>query len=101
MAKWADYCISAVRYDSEHDHIDSVRVHPDNGDSIGSSSEWTRASVVSSIDSGKSFITITSGSDGKWHKGADVHIITVNGVRYLRTDNNSTGSDNLENLPEF
>ena len=29
MAKWADYGISAVRYNSEHTHIVRVRAYPD------------------------------------------------------------------------
>lgn len=35
MAKWANYGISAVWYNSAHAHIDRVRTHPDNGDTIG------------------------------------------------------------------
>lgn len=27
MVKWADYLISAVLYDSEHSHMEKVRVH--------------------------------------------------------------------------
>lgn len=34
MAKWADYGISAVRYDSDDQYIDQVKVHKDNGDTI-------------------------------------------------------------------
>lgn len=49
MAKWADYCISAVRFNSQHTHIDKVRTHPDNGDSIGSSSDYARQDVVAAI----------------------------------------------------
>jgi hypothetical protein len=100
MAKWADYCISAVRYDGSH--IERVRVHEDDGgDSIGSYTEWARSRVVSSIDGGKTFVTITKNSDGKWCKGKSVHVIKVNGVKYIRTDGNAKESDNLESLPEF
>ncbi len=101
MAKWADYCISAVRYNSEHTHIVKTRVHADSGDSIGAANEWTRAEVVDAIGRGKTFVTITRNSDGKWSKGEDVRIVTVNGTKYIRTDANSKASDNLGNLPEF
>lgn len=101
MTKWADYCISAVRYNSEHTHIVKVKVHVDSGDQIGSPTEWTRFEVVSTIENRKTFVTIARSSDGKWKKGEDVHIITVGGVKYLRTDANSKASDNLGNLPEF
>ena len=30
MTKWADYCISAVRYDEDETHIVKVKVHADS-----------------------------------------------------------------------
>jgi molybdopterin biosynthesis enzyme len=101
MDKWADYGISAVRYNAEQTHILRVKVHEDKGDTIGIAVEQTRSEVVSAIERGESFVTILRGADNKWEKGQDVHIITVNGVKYIRTDQNRRASDNLENLPEF
>ena len=101
MAKWADYCISEVSYNSEHTHIVKVSAREDKGDSLGSPSDWTRSQVVSALETNKTFITVTKGNDGKYIKGEDVRIITVNGVKYIRTDANSTAADNLGNLPEF
>jgi len=101
MAKWADYCISAVRYNPERTHIVKVKVHINSGDTIGTATEWTRSEVVTVIGAGKTFVTITRTTDGKWNKGEDVRIIIVNGVKYIRTDANSKASDNLGNLPEF
>jgi len=101
MTKWADYCISAVRYNEDETHIVKVKVHLDNSDTIGSSSEWTREKVVSAIEGGTTFVTIFKGNDGKWEKGQDVHVVKVNGKKYIRTDKNSRAADNLENLPEF
>ncbi len=101
MTKWADYCISEVRYTTEHAHISNVKVHTDNLDTIGSANEWTRSQVLHAIDEGKTFVTIIRNSEGKWSKGQDVHIVIVNNTRYIRTDKNSKAADNLENLPEF
>lgn len=101
MAKLAHYYISAVRYNDEHTHIVKVKVHVAADDSFGSAVEWTRSEVVSSIEKGYSFITIVRSSNGEWHKGEDVRIITVGGVKYIRTDANSKATDNLGNLPEF
>jgi hypothetical protein len=101
MEKWADYCISKVKYNQEHTHIVKVFVHEDKGDSIGGGGEWLRSQVISSLDAGKTFITITKSADNKWTKGQEVHIITVGGVKYIRTDKNQKAADNLENLPEF
>lgn len=101
MAKWADYGISAVRYDKERKHIQKVKVHEDNGDTFGQPSEETRSAVVSSIESGKTYVTILTSTDKKWTKGEDVHIVTIEKKKYLRTDANETEEDNLGELPEF
>ncbi|MCB2141249.1 DUF3892 domain-containing protein [bacterium] len=102
MAKWADYCISAVRYNEDETHIVKVKVHADEGETIGSASEWKREDVVSAIERGNTLITILENADGKkWVIGQEVHIIKMNGNKFIRTDKNATASDNLENLPEF
>ncbi len=100
MAKWADYVITAVRYASDPKHIDSVQVRPDTGGSIGSASTRTRAKVIEEIDAGTTFVTAYE-KDGKWSKGEDVRVITVDGKKYIRTDANSKAADNLGNLPTF
>lgn len=101
MSKWADYGISAVRYNQAHTHIVKVRIHPDDGESIGDAMESTRENVVAAIKKGTSFITIIAKADNQWGKGQPVHIIHVNGIEYIKTVDNGKASDNLENLPEF
>ena len=61
----------------------------------------SRTTVVGDIESGKTVMTAVKGSDGKYYAGEKVHVITVNGYKYLRTDANSTPRDNLENLPTY
>jgi len=100
MAKWADFCISAVRYDTTESHIDKVRVHVDNGDTLSNPAEWTRAQVVSAIEGKRSVITVYD-KDGKWRRGEDVRVIVVNGIKFIRTDTNYRAADNLGNLPRF
>jgi hypothetical protein len=101
MAKWSDYCISKVRYDEDHTHIVALMVHEDHGTTMGAASQWSRQSVVNSIKSGKTFTTIIKNSDGKWLKGAEVTVVNVDGVDYLKTEPNKSKGDNLGNLPEF
>ena len=101
MAKLADYFISAVRYDDDHEKIIKVRRHKNINNSVGEGSECTRSSVVSDLQSGITYSTITKNSNGNWDIGADIHIVYVNSVAYIRTDRNNTPKDNLENLPEF
>jgi hypothetical protein len=101
MSKWADYGISAVKYNFAHTHIDRVRVHADNGETIGASLEQARTEVVAAIKKGTTYVTIFKGSEGKWNKGQPIYIIKVNNVEYIKTVDNGKAEDNLENLPEF
>lgn len=101
MAKWADYGICAVRYNSEHTHIQRVQVRPDTGETIGPVAEHSRGEIVDAIKKGVSFVTILLRSDGQWNKGQSVYIYKINGVEYIKTVDNSKAADNLENLPEF
>ncbi|HUT98513.1 MAG TPA: DUF3892 domain-containing protein [bacterium] len=98
MAKWADYLISCCTY--EEGHIEKVGVREHSNGGVGSATTRTRSWVLGRMDAGYSFCTITKDSDGEWRKGALVHIVTVNGKRYLRTDANYRESDNLGELPE-
>lgn len=98
--KWADYLISAVQYDYAGTHIAKVRRHPDNGDSVGNSTEVLRSSVVSQLEAGTTFSTITMVGT-QWILGASVEVITVGGEKYIRTDRDKTTKDNLGDLPRF
>lgn len=101
MSKWADYCITAVRFNKERTHIDRVKVQPDTGSSLGAESEATREAVVAAIKEGATFVTAYKTAAGSWSKGKDVVITKVDGVEYLKTVANNKPEDNLENLPEF
>lgn len=101
MAKWADYLISAVSYNSDHTHIVQVKAHEDKVDSMGEAKVYNRQTIVDAINNGTSFVTIYKNSEGKYNKGQKVYVIKVNGVGYLKTVDNSKEEDNLENLPEF
>ena len=99
--KWADYAIIAVSYDSNSTYIDCVEVRPDLGDKFGRSEHWSRSRVITSIKDGKSFVTAYENTDNKWRRGENVSIVSVRGTQYIRTDRNSSSSDNLGNLPRI
>jgi len=101
MAKWADYGISAVQYDKDHKHIVKARVHHDSGEMIGSPIDIARSMIVSMIEDGKTFVTITKCNDSEWQKGQPVKIVTISNVKYIKTVENNKEFDNLENLPEI
>lgn len=63
MEKWADYGISAVRYDINDEYINQVKVHKDNGDTIGLGETLNRKEVLSKLDDQKTFVTILENGD--------------------------------------
>jgi hypothetical protein len=99
--KWADFCISAVRFNAAHTHIDYLRTHPDNGDALGVAQTYARSQVVAAIQTGTTFATVFRAEDGNWKFGAKVFIIHVHGIPYLKTVADGTPRDNLDRLPEF
>jgi len=100
--KWADYLISAVQYDPTESHIEKVKAHTDNGDTVGVASVVSRSTVVQNIESGITYATITKdATNQKWLRGADVGVISVDGEKYIRTDRDRTKKDNLGQLPRF
>ncbi|MCB0746074.1 MAG: DUF3892 domain-containing protein [Ignavibacteriales bacterium] len=101
MAKWADYLISAVKYDKEHKHIEEVKAHEDKEDSIGAAKIYSRMEIVNAIGRGVTFVTIYKNDKGSWNKGQKVFVVTINSKKYIKTVENNREEDNLENLPEF
>ena len=98
MAKWADYVITGKREDQTK--ITHVERRVDDGDSLGTASIVSRQTVVTDIKINKKTYVTAYKKDGKWQKGEDVRVITIDGVDYLRTDANKTPRDNLHNLPD-
>ena len=102
MIKWADYLISAIRYDDEmvKNAIAYLKVHPDFGEEIGAGSTWTNEEVISAMYDGKTFYTILKEKTGEWKKGSHVALVTKNGKNVL-TDSEYTDLDYLTNLQEL
>lgn len=101
MAKWADYLISAVRFNAAETHIDKVRVHPDNDASVGIGNDMSRTEVIRRIDGGATFATIYKNAEGEWSLGARVGVVLIDGVKYIRTRADRIKADNLDDLPRY
>lgn len=101
MPKWADYLITAVRFNNFGTHIEAVQYCADKGESVGPTLQTSRAEVVASLESGVTFCTATMGTDGKWLKGAPVKIVTIDNQKFIRTKSDGIKADNLDNLPTF
>lgn len=102
MSKWADYAIVEVKYtDSACTRIDTVKRRADSGSSLDNETLRSRTGVINDIRNGWTYVTAPEGSDGKWTRGEDVRIVSVDGTDYIRTDANHTKADNLGELPRF
>ena len=96
MAKWADYLISAVRYNDDHTRIVQVKQHVDNDKTVGQGEIVSRQTVIDNIESGKTYMTIRGGKQGE-----HVQIKTKGSEKFITTNPNETTKDNLGELPEF
>jgi hypothetical protein len=96
----ADYGVTGVKYNGIGKYIEWVKVGKFTGSSFGMRENWLRTKVISELENGKTFITVLKHGD-RLKKGAEIHVINVNGKKYIRTDNDNDASDNLEGLPEF
>ena len=100
--KWADYLITAVKYNEPKTHIVSVEVHKDLGGSIDAEAQIIpKVTVIQNIEKGIKYMTITKEASNpkKWTKGQVVHVVA--GPKYIRTDEDARTKDNLSSLPEF
>ncbi len=96
----ADYGITGVKYTSIGKHIEWAKVGKLTGSSFGMRENWLRTKVISELENGKIFITVLKQGD-RLKKGLEISIVTVNGKKYIRTDNENKASDNLKDVPEF
>jgi hypothetical protein len=102
MSKWADYVITAVRFNAGDVHIDRIKVQEDLGDKLGPAQEMSRAQVVKLIEQGKSFITApkSTTNPSQVSKGAIVSVQPVT-TNFIKSKADNRISDNLDELPKF
>ena len=99
MEKWADYLVSAVRYEDESDSgkILYLKVHQFNGDEIGSGTTWSREEVIRAMQEGNTFITIFNNATAEWIKGGRISLIKLQ-PGYALIDMDNSGRDLIANL---
>lgn len=103
--KWADYVITAVRYEERNGwkRINSVKVSLHDGRLLSQPTVYTRQFVVDQITKfRRTFVTaFYNPQSGSYQRGDAVEVFQYNGVDYIRTVGNNRLQDNLGNLPEF
>lgn len=100
MNRWADFCVSRVRYRKDRS-IDLLEVRSDTTSDLGDPKEMVREAAIRLMEDGVRFITVTRKGRGSWEKGSTIRIVNVGGRKFLRIDRNPADSDNVGSLPEF
>jgi hypothetical protein len=97
----SEFGVTKIKYHSDNTHIEQFLVHPiQSPGKLGQGNWRNRQTVVRAITQDRdTVVTYPSNGNGSVRRGAQVKVITVQGKPYLRTDNNHTACDNLENLP--
>lgn len=100
MAKWADYIVTAVRFNTHGTHIEWLRCCKDNGDNLGSDQTFSRQQVIDAINKGTTFITAIKGADGRYYPGQSLFAYVMRS-HFLKTREDTSTKDNLDNMPRF
>ena len=100
MTEWADYLISAVRYDVDRKIVKVIQ-HDDKDGLVGEGVEVDRVTVASNIEKGKKYMTVYSGPKNTWQMGKTINAFKADGKYCIRIDKNKVASDNLGDLVEF
>lgn len=96
----ADYGITEVKYNGIGKFIEWIKVGKFSGSSFGMRENWLRTKLISEYENEKTFITVLKQGD-RLKKGLEINIVTVDGKKYIRTDNQNIASDHLIDVPEF
>lgn len=99
--KWADFCITRVKYRRDRAAIVEVEARADLGESLGAAHRFSRQAVVEALLLKRTSWVTAPIRDGKYVLGADVDVVKIHGEYFLRTDRNASKSDNLGQLPEY
>jgi len=81
--------------------IKTVEAHSDFGCMVCETATFSREDIISKMKNGVTFTTVFRTAMGKWRKGDDVHLVSVDGEYYLRTDNQCIAQAPFDNVPEI
>ena len=91
MAKWADYLISAVTYDSNH-LILKIKQHTDNGKTVSQGDIVDRDTLANNLGHGVKYMTLYNGLE-KVRIGKNVRYFRAYEHHYIRTDKNKVTTE--------
>jgi len=97
-----EYWVSHKRMNTDNTRIIKVKaMERRKGSGLSSAEEYDREEVIQSIENDNNWFTCLQKDKRIWTKKAEIHIILVNNVKFIRTDSNQTEADNLGELPDF
>jgi hypothetical protein len=98
-----EYWITHVRVKEKR--IEHVKAFMQTIEGLSNSSMYDRNAVIQSIDNNDKWYTCLlkekQGARNIWTLKAEIHVIEVDGEKFLRTDNNKSKADNLGELSSF
>ena len=92
--------ITGTKMNDAGTRIVEAEVRQDLGEDHGKPEMWGRGQVITAIEYGKSFLTARK-SLRSWTRGANVHVVEVDGNRFLRTDTSPVKADYVGELPDL
>ncbi|HUA10408.1 MAG TPA: hypothetical protein VMA83_00205 [Solirubrobacteraceae bacterium] len=100
IEKWADFLITAVRFNSAGTHIVFVEARADRG-AVGKACLLSRTEVIETLESGYTYCTAIESGASKWEMGAAVEIVTVHDQPFMKTAPDEIACDNLGDVPRI
>ncbi len=98
----AEHRISGIWKDSK-DVITHYAMHEVGKDSISRAKKITKASAITLLETkGNTAKTwLWNYRQARWYIGEDVHVVNASSGKYLRSDPDSTKTDNLGHLIDY
>lgn len=99
-----EYWITNVKI--ENNKIQEARALINTIEGLTNPVKYTKNEIVKSIEkTTDDWYTATfEGKEGVkniWKKGSPLHVVTIDGEKFIRTDRNDIKKDNLDNLPKI
>lgn len=98
MRHWANFVIVAIRYDEANEYITHIKRFENADGKLINLRTRSRASLIKAINNGRTYVTATKNTKGKYIKGSEV---ILSKDLYLQTSPRSKKRDDIGALPQF
>jgi hypothetical protein len=63
--------------------------------------DYSRRTIIQSIENGDRWFTCLQTDQGAWQKELEIHVVEVDGEKFIRVDQEKIKADKLGELPGF